>query len=32
MGSEIDMVIFEKVEREMRGGKETWSLTFASCI
>ena len=32
MDSEIDMIIFEKVEREMRGGKQTWSLTFALCI
>ena len=32
MGSEIDMTTFEKVERNMRGGKEMWGLTFASCI
>ena len=32
MGSEFDMTTFEKVERKMRGGKETWGLTFASCI
>ena len=32
MGSGIDMITFEKVEREMPGGKETRGLTFASCI